>query len=357
MSPKNILLLSAYDAASHHYWHHQLEAMFPQHHWQILALKDRYFSWRMGASALNFQADFHSQLLQSYDLLIATSMTDLASLRSFYPHLASIPNLLYFHENQFAYPENQQQKGLLEIQLKNILSAVSADQLAFNSNFNRMTFLSGVQTFLKQMPDGVPVNLLKELQNKSTVIPVPIKPDCQPKTAPNQPKSKTLQVVWNHRWEHDKGPETLLELLKLCQENEQIKFHIIGQQFRNTPAAMQEILSNHQHQCLNLGHLESRTQYIKTLQSADVVLSTAHHDFQGIAMLEAVACGCRPIAPNRVVYPELYPPQNLYPSHPSNPKQEAAYIYKLLLQAKQLATPKIDIERDVLLAKYATWIS
>lgn len=357
MKPKRILLLSAYDAHSHRYWHQQLVAMFPQHDWQVLALKDRYFSWRMGGNALSFQAQFDQHLKQPYDLLVATSMTDLSTLRSFYPNLTQIPNLLYFHENQFAYPVNTQQKGLLEIQLKSILSACSADQLAFNSNFNKQSFLNGVESLVEKMPDGLPNNLINNLTSKSNIIPVPISPDCIVKKHKNDADPEQLQVVWNHRWEHDKRPETLLELLKLCQNNEHIKFHIIGQQFRETPEAFQEIQIHHQQQYLSLGYLESRTQYIETLQVADVVISTAIHDFQGIAMLEAVACGCVPIAPNRLVYPELYPQSNLYPSNPENPEQEAEAIYDLLLHLDRLEKPMIDYGWQQLKPKYLDWFS
>ncbi len=335
MSLKKILLLSAYDARSHQYWHRSLVAQFPQHDWQVLTLKDRFFAWRMGANALNFNAQFDQALRASYDLMIATSMTDLSTLRGLYPNLARIPNILYFHENQFAYPINNKQHGLIEIQLRTIYAAMAADQLTFNSNYNRTTFLQGIDTFCKKMPDGLPKDLVKPLAQKSSTLPVPIADDCQPPSNKNA-SSPAIQVVWNHRWEHDKGPETLLELMRLCSHETQIKFHIIGQQFRTMPAAMQQITEHHHDQCLTLGFIESRAQYIKTLQQADVVLSTAIHDFQGLAMLEAATCGCLPIAPNRLVYPELYPPSNLYLSTPQEPQKEAQAIWQLLENLHQL---------------------
>jgi glycosyltransferase involved in cell wall biosynthesis len=356
MTPKRILLLSAYDAKSHQYWHQQLVDMFPQHTWKILTLKDRYFSWRMGGNALSFKAQYHESLEQEYDLVMATSMTDLSTLRSLYPNLCQIPNLLYFHENQFAYPENKQQQGLLEIQLKSLLSATSADKIAFNSNYNRNTFFAGVESFIKHMPDGVPTNLLSSLQNKTSVIPVPIKPDCKPNHTKKHLENNNIEVIWNHRWEHDKGPETLLEVMKLCQNNKNIKFHVIGQQFRKTPFSLQQIQEHHQSQCLSLGYIKSRTQYVKTLQSADIALSTAHHDFQGIAMLEAVACGCKPIAPNRLVYPELYPQLNLYQNHMKDPQSEALHIKNMITNHLQLSTAPVSAHRDTTKQKYHHWL-
>lgn len=349
-------MLSAYDAHSHRYWHQQLVAMYPQHKWQILALKDRHFAWRMGGNAMAFKAGFHQQLQQNYDLLIATSMTDLSTLRSFYPQLTQIPNLLYFHENQFAYPENKQQQGLLELQLKSILSALSADRIAFNSYYNQRTFLDGVKRFANKMPDGIPADLIELLSQKSSVVPVPIKPDCRAEKSRENASSNTVQVVWNHRWEHDKGPETLLALLKLCQNNDDIKFHIIGQQFRQIPQALQTIEQSHKEQCLTIGYLESRAQYIKTLQSSDIVLSTAYHDFQGIAMLEAVTCGCKPIAPVRLVYPELYPEKNLYANHLDKPELEAREIYQLLCNPEQLEMADCPFDWTQISPFYHQWL-
>jgi len=361
MSKKRILLLSAYDARSHRYWHQSMVAQFPQYDWHVLTLKDRFFAWRMGGNALSFKAQFDAYLCRGdYDRVIATSMTDLSTLRGLYPKLTEIPNTLYFHENQFAYPENNKQQGLLEIQIRNIYAAIAADHLTFNTNYNRTTFLQGVEAFCKKMPDGLPKNLVEQLAQKSSLLAVPIADDCC-STRPSKIKETgRLQVVWNHRWEHDKGPETLLELLRLCQTTTtnmaEITFHILGQKFRQIPQAMEMITQHHASQCQTLGFIESRAAYIQVLQSADVVLSTAHHDFQGIAMLEAVACGCLPIAPNRLVYPELYPKSNLYPSTPNQAQQEAKAIFSLLLNHLQLQPPELNLHWGQMKTEYDHWL-
>ena len=50
------------------------------------------------------------------------------------------------------------------------------------------------------------------------------------------------------------------------------------------------------------------------LQSMDVVISTAEHEFFGIAVCEAVWAGAVPVLPRRLSYPELVTAESLYDS-------------------------------------------
>ena len=75
---KRILLLSAYDAMSHRLWRQALQNGLPEFHWTVLSLPPRHFAWRSLGNALSWYD--HPALAERYDLVMATSMTDLASL-------------------------------------------------------------------------------------------------------------------------------------------------------------------------------------------------------------------------------------------------------------------------------------
>jgi glycosyltransferase involved in cell wall biosynthesis len=63
---------------------------------------------------------------------------------------------------------------------------------------------------------------------------------------------------------------------------------------------------------MHFGTVPSRDEYAKFLHRGDIVVSTAGHEFFGMAVLEAVRAGCRPLLPNRLSYPENFPVEFLY---------------------------------------------
>ena len=83
-----ILLLSPYDAISHRYWYAGLVARLDQHDFTVVTLPARYFSWRFRGNSLSLA--FDSRLDGDWELLVATSMTDLSALVGMRPALAGI---------------------------------------------------------------------------------------------------------------------------------------------------------------------------------------------------------------------------------------------------------------------------
>jgi len=331
-----ILLLSGYDAASHKRWREQLTGMFGDYHWQTLALPPRFFRWRIRGNPLSWLNE--PALRESWDLVIATSMVDLASLRSFHPRLAQTPTVLYMHENQFAFPVSSKQNASAEPQMVNLYSAISADCVVFNSAWNRDSFLAGAWGFLDQMPDGVPDGLIAGLREKSRIIPVPIE-DRLFVDHERRVNWACPHLLWNHRWEYDKGPERLLKFLQaLDKRGVPFRLSVVGEGFRNHPKAFGQIHHQFGSRIEQWGFLESRSDYDQLLRRAEIVVSTALHDFQGLSMLEAMASGCVPLAPDRLAYREYVPPACRYPSHEQDPEAEAEAAASRL-QAMMLSPP------------------
>lgn len=312
--------------------------MFPTHQWTCLSLPPRHFAWRVRGNSLSWAFNHRQTLTDNYDLLIVTSLTDLSSLRGFVPELARMPTLVYFHENQFVYPprptraaspatDATQRSNEINAQISSLYTALCADHIAFNSDWNRRSFFDGLKSLLKKLPDQVPAGLPQRLQDKSSVLAVPL-PDhlfggdtCN-NSDTRRPRNTagTLQLVWNHRHEYDKGPALLLAIVRqLMEQDFPFRMHLLGQRFRSEPDEFPQIRSllaaHYAHYNMAPGiddWLPSRADYEAVLSTSDIVLSTALHDFQGLSVLEAMTRGCVPLAPAALAYPEYVNPECLY---------------------------------------------
>ncbi len=353
-----ILLLSAYDAMSHRYWRRGLVSALADYDWTVLSLPARHFAWRSRGNALSWGLG-EPALSASYDLVVATSMTDLATLRGLVPALAATPTLVYFHENQFAYPESERQFVSVEPKMLNLYTALAADRVLFNTDYNRQTFLTGVEALLRKLPDHVPAGVVDCLDARSQALPVPL-PDSVYRASCRHPgplrliwnhrweygdKGVPLKIVWAARWEFDKGPDRLLAIMReLERRGLDYRMCIVGQRFRNSPKEFDLIGEEFSHRLVQFGYVESGEEYRAWLATADVILSTAIHEFQGVAVLEAIAGGTVPALPNRQAYPELVPPEFLYDSYEDDLEREAASAADLLerIQHQQLGAPDVS---------------
>ena len=328
-----ILLLSPYDADSHRRWREGLVAALPGHDWTIRTLPPRHFSWRIRGNPLQLARELEAIGNGGWERVIATSMTDLATLRGLVPSLATVPTLLYFHENQFVYPAGQAAPRL-EPLMVTLYGALAAECLVFNSRFNRDTFLDGVAGLLRRMPDAVPPDVVGRLAAKAVCLPVPLEDELfgQPTAPPSR-----FTIVWNHRWEYDKGPERLAAAMtRLADQGVDFTLHVLGQRFRRVPSALTALRERLGSRIGQWGPVADREAYRALLRRSHVVLSTALHDFQGLAVLEAVACGCRPLVPDRLAYPEWFEEPWRYASFPDDPEAEAETLARRLAALAEL---------------------
>lgn len=321
-----ILLLSAYDAGSHARWHRGLVGHLDGHDWTVLTLPPRHFHWRSRGNALTWAFAERAQLEAGYDVLVAASTVDLSTLRGLVPALTAIPTLVYFHENQFAYPSRDPRNDVHQ-QVLNLYTALSADRVAFNSPYNRDSFLAGVAGFLRRMPDHVPPGVVDHLMERARIVPVPLEDRCFDRSDERRSHRGPLQIVWNHRWEHDKAPERFFSAMaEAAGRGADFRLHVVGQRFRKAPAVFDEARARLSARIDTWGFVADRAAYESLLRRGDVVISTALHEFQGLSVLEACAAGCAPLVPDRLAYRDFIPDSGRYPSFPDDPDAERAAL-------------------------------
>jgi len=240
-------------------------------------------------------------------------MLDLATLRGLVPELAQVPTLIYFHENQFEYPlrAKASEHRILNAQLTSIVTATCANRVLFNSEFNRRSFLSGADKFIKRMPDGLSPAIVHDIDNKSGVLPVPIHAGSEEQNSPslinadNNEEVNSVDLVWAHRWEFDKQPDVFFNALEKLYAMPgfktaglRVRLHVMGQSFREVPTCFRHAQECGIHDIKTWGY-QTTDDYYRILATSDFVISTALHDFQGLGMIEAIYRGCIPVAPNR----------------------------------------------------------
>lgn len=324
---KKILLLSAYRSDSHASWVNWLTQNLAAD-WQLLELPGRYFRWRIRGNPLSW-LDELTALLDGWqpDHILATSMVDIATIRGLFPVLARVPLSYYFHENQFAYPRGSGQHDSVDPLMVQLYGALAADECLFNSDFNRHTFLAGVDALLQKLPDCKPADLSRRLAPGCHLLPVPVR------TVPPQTKAAGL-ILWNHRWEYDKQPEFFLQVLRLLQaQGVAFSLALLGPRAeRSSPPALAQIRTEFAAAIVADGMLP-RADYEHWLGQARVVISTAIHEFQGLSVQEAVSAGAYPVVPDDLCYREQYPRACRYSA--GDAAAAAALVEKALQRMEQ----------------------
>ena len=309
MDQPHVLSLQPYFGGSHRAFSNGWQK-FSNLRWTELTLPARHWKWRMRHSAWHF-AEQVNQLFdqgERWDAFFCTDMLNVAEFKGLVRReISNMPLVVYFHENQFVYPYRYEDKRDLHFAITNFTTALAADAVWFNSHFNLDSMRGEIEKLCHTWPDYSPIPQLEQFSEKSKVIYQGI--ESPPETFSRDVDARELiepHIVWAARWEHDKGPDQLLELLRLLR-NEDFSFRlsVIGQSFRNVPKSINLIKDEFENELVHWGFQESRDDYWSALNSADIFLSTANHEFFGLAAAEAIAVGLYPILPNRLAYPEL----------------------------------------------------
>ena len=305
-----VLFLESFYGGSHRLFADAV-ARLSRHDVRLVTLPSSFWKWRMRGGHLSFAGRI-AELKEDYHCLLTSDMVSLAELKGTCPAVASLPAVVYFHENQLSYPVPKGEAPDVHFGFTNISTALAAEKLVFNSEFHREEFLKGFDGFLKVMPDHRPGKLEDRLRGKSAVV----YPGVDSRVLEGhrrERESAVTTILWNHRWEFDKRPEIFFaSLAVLADEGCDFKVHVLGENFQVKPKPFLEARERLGARIGIFGFRKEREEYLRALWDSDIVVSTAIQEFYGIAVMEAVCCGCRPLVPRRLVYPELYGEEYLY---------------------------------------------
>ena len=273
----------------------------------LLTQPAQVWKWRMRTAHLHLARRLKKSNPGEPALVLASDFLDLAGFLGLArKELGQAKAILYFHENQLMYPVRNPRDRDLHFAVTNIMSYLAADHVVFNSEFHRQGFFATVEQTAKTLPKPPNLHLDLPFQKKSSVLYPGIEPP--PGNLGEVAPAGERTIVFNSRWEHDKNPEEFFQALyELDAAGVAFRLKVLGQSFEKSPKVFAEAKERLASHIDHFGYCEDRTEYWQHLCSSDIVVSTAIHEFFGIAVMEAICCGAFPVLPRRLSYPELLP--------------------------------------------------
>ncbi|HBE69370.1 MAG TPA: DUF3524 domain-containing protein, partial [Planctomycetaceae bacterium] len=309
MSAKlSVLYLEPFGGGSHRAFYDGWSSS-SSHRFQVLSLPANHWKWRSRHAAVTL-AEAADKLVGTQEqpqVVVASSMLELASWRGLVaPELAHTPAVLYFHENQFTYPLSEGQTRDYHYAYSQLLSTFAADEVWFNSQFHAREFFDAAAEWLARMPDGQKqLPRLEKVEKGYQVCPPGISPIGERLRVRGDVGPRPM-IGWVGRWEHDKNPDRFVALIEhLIASDRDFDLVLLGQRFSRDHPALKRLSSVAADRILFSGYAESQADYWQWLSRIDIVVSTAQHEFFGIAVVEAISAGALPCVPYALAYPEV----------------------------------------------------
>lgn len=302
-APLRVLAVEPWLGGSHHAFLENWKAR-SRHEIEICGLAARLWKWRMRSGAWELARKLAGHEVP--DVLLVSDYLDLPAFLGFLPpEWSRVPSLVYFHENQLTYPVQDPEKEFdTTYGFTNMLTCVRADQVVFNSTFHREAFTEAGRKLLQRLPKPGPhEEFMAAMKNATVIAPgIPIE---EIELGPGNPGGP-LRILFPHRWEYDKNPLAFLQaILSLQQSTTNFELVLLGERYTALPPGVENALTRLEPQIAHHGYLPSTGEYYGVLGTCDVVVSTADHEFFGLAIVEAMAAGVQPLVPDRLSYPEV----------------------------------------------------
>ncbi len=304
-----VLLVEPWLNGSHQTWAEGFAA-HSGHDVHLVGHEGEYWRWRLRGGAVTL-AEESTALVADHgppDVVLASSMLDVAA---FCGHsrawITDVPIALYLHETQPARAALTGEAIDDDIAYRNWTSMVAADHIFVNSAFHRDALFDALPELLGRPPDHRHDHLLDAVEARTTLLPVGVDVAAvrAGRDAPDDDGAPIL--LWSHRWDHDKAPELFFRALRrLDQEGVDFRVALAGANAGADPREFVEAEERFGARLVHAGHLP-RDEYVDLLGRSSVVVSTAVHEFFGVAMVEAMAAGAVPLLPHALSYPEVVP--------------------------------------------------
>lgn len=305
-----IALIDPFHTGSHRAWAEGV-AQHLGHEVRLFTLPGRHWKWRMHGAAASLAQEYLDSGFRA-EVVLTTDMLALDTFAALCRRALSHTRLdLYFHENQLTYPwsptdPDRKLRRDNHYAFINLSSALAADRVFFNSDYHRHSFLGALPDFLRQFPSPSLLPLLPGLEARCETLPLGL--DLRALDTAPAPPSEQAVLLWNHRWEYDKGPEDFFRVLfRLEEEGMDFRLIVLGRSYGKTPAIFAEARERLKERILHWGYVASRKEYAHLLRRADILPVTSRQDFFGMSVVEAMYCGVFPLLPDRLAYPEHLP--------------------------------------------------
>ena len=311
----NVLALEPWYGGSHKNF---LEGLVEhsRHTFRTVTMPGRFWRWRMEGGGVTLARKVREAVDDGFtpDVVFASDMVNLPAVLSLTrSSIGDVPVVMYFHENQLTYPLPPDRERERAYGITNYLSALAADRVVFNSHFHFEEFIEALPLLLRDFPDFTNLGTVRDIRDKSTVLHLGI--DLAAHDAYRSERrlrrsrpTEAPVVLWNQRWEYDKNPKGFFRIMnRLDDAGHSFRLLLAGKHFHEQPDEFEEAFERYAERILHYGYAEDFAEYSRLLHRADVVVSTAVHEFFGVAVMEAIYCGCHPLLPNGLSYPELIP--------------------------------------------------
>ena len=347
----NILYIEPYYGESHKQWIDSYKSI-SRHNIDVLSLPDKWWKSRMHVGSVTL-AERYLEYSGKVDLLLCSDMLNLPVFYSLCSKkIKATPIAVYFHENQISYPWSPDDQDTrlnrdYHYYFINYTSALVSQYNLFNSQYHLDSFISGLQKYLKKMPDFNDYGSIDKISNKSRVLYLGTDllslEDYRQKYSNSSPL-----ILWNHRWEYDKNPEEFFNVLgRLKQDGMDFKVVVMGKKYAKYPEVFDRARKSLSDNIIHFGYCDNFSDYCKYLWMSDFAPVTSIQEFFGISVMEAVFCNTTPILPSRLSYPELYD-INKYPNLFYEGK-DGLYdnLKKKIIDFYKSGRPNIDISTDI----------